>query len=97
MAKLPAYAYQYQQAPLEPICNDIKTLYEAQNQTMAHEYPNSARFRRARDSSCSRQRLLRRESWGPAHSARLRVAAALVDPGSLERRGRMRQRRHARA
>jgi excisionase family DNA binding protein len=44
-------------------------------------YPDAARFRRARDSSCSRQRLLRRKLLGPVHSERLRVAAALVDLG----------------
>ncbi len=76
---------------------DIKTLYWAQIQTIAPAYPDAARFRRARDSSCSRQRLLRRKSLGPVHSERLRVAAALVDRGWLERRGRMRQHRHARS
>jgi hypothetical protein len=35
MTKLPTYAYPHQQAPLEPIFSDIKTLYEAQSQTIA--------------------------------------------------------------
>ena len=76
---------------------DIKTLYDAQNHTVAPAYPNAARFRTAPDSSYSPQRLLRRKSLGTVHSKRLRFAAALVDPGSLERPGRMRQRRHARS
>jgi hypothetical protein len=73
----------------------ILLAYWAQIQTIAPAYLDAARFRRVWDSSCSRQRLLRRKSLGPVHSERLRVAAVLVDLGWPERRGRMRQRRHA--
>jgi phospholipase C len=52
---------------------------------------------RARDSSYSRRRLLRRRSLGPVHSERFQVAAAVVDLGWLGKRGRMRQRRRARS
>lgn len=51
-------------------------------------------FRRGRDSLCSRLRLPRRSSLGPAHSGLLRVVTALADPGSPEKRVRTRQRRH---
>ena len=54
----------------------------------------AARFRRARDSLCSRRRLLRRKSSSPVHSELLRVVTALADPGWPERRVRMRQRLH---
>lgn len=52
-------------------------------------------FRRARDSSCSRQRLLRRKSSGPVHLEPPRVAAALEDLGWPETLCRMQPRRHA--
>lgn len=47
-------------------------------------------FKGVRDSSCSRQRFLRRKSLGPVHLEQPRVAAALEDLGWPERPGRMR-------
>src|SRR5208337_305284 len=52
---------------------------------------------RARGSSCSRQRLLRRKSSGLVHSEWLRVPTALAGLGWRERLGHKRPRRHARS